>query len=97
MDEFTKTEMHRIDELYGTDFKGEISTDDVKLIQRYEQMKAKQDLKFKAEVEAMQAESQARIDEVRQTEQLARDILTAKAKASRERWERLRNGQEEQK
>ena len=94
MDEFTNEEKHRIDVLYGEDFKGEISIDDVKLIQRYEAYKAKHDAKVQAEIEAMQAESQAKIEEARKTEQLARDILTAKAQASRNRWEVLRNGQE---
>ena len=94
MDEFTNDEKHRIDVLYGEDFKGEISPDDVKLIQRFEAYKAKHDVKVQAEIEAMKAESQAKIEETRKTEQLARDILSAKAQASRNRWEVLRNGQE---
>ena len=36
MDEFTKAERARLDYLYGNDFNGEVSPDDIKLISKFE-------------------------------------------------------------
>lgn len=60
MDEFTNEEKHRIDVLYGTDFK-DITADDVKLIARYEAYKAKNDAKLQAEIEAIKTESETKL------------------------------------
>lgn len=94
MDEFTQAEKARIDELYGNDFEG-ITPEDMPLIQRYEQYKALNDARFKAEIEMMQKEADAKIAEAHETAVLARERLEERAQRSRERWEVLRNGQEE--
>ena len=60
MDEFTNEEKHRIDVLYGTDFK-DITADDAKLIARYEAYKAKNDAKVQAEIDAIKAESETKL------------------------------------
>lgn len=91
MDEFTQAEKARIDELYGNDFVG-ITPEDMPLIQRYERYKALNDARFKAEIEAMQKEANAKIVEAHETALLARELLEEHAKRSRERWEMLRNG-----
>lgn len=63
MDEFTKAERARIDYLYGTDFEGEISTDDVKLISRFERVKAEQQIQFEQQSEAAKSEAKRANDE----------------------------------
>ena len=60
MDDFTNDEKHRIDVLYGTDFK-DITADDVKLIARYEAYKAKNDAKVQAEIDAIRTESETKL------------------------------------
>ena len=60
MDDFTNEEKHRIDVLYGTDFK-DITADDAKLIARYEAYKAKNDAKVQAEIDAIKAESETKL------------------------------------
>lgn len=94
MDEFTNEEKHKIDVLYGNDFKGEMTIDDVKLIQRYEAYKAQQNEIVQAKIKAIETEMKTQVNETKKTEKLAREILTAKAEASRARWEVLRNGKE---
>ena len=66
MDEFTKTERARIDYLYGNDFEGDITSDDVKLISRFESMLANQKTQFEQskkesleEIRSLQAEAQS--------------------------------------
>ena len=66
MDEFTKTERARIDYLYGNDFEGDITSDDVKLISRFESMLANQKTQFEQskkesleEIRNLQAEAQS--------------------------------------
>ena len=44
MEKFTAEETDRINVLYGTGFKGEINEDDIKLISRFEYMKAYNDI-----------------------------------------------------
>lgn len=44
LDDFTKTERTRIDCLYGSDFAGDITQDDVKLIARFEYARAYEDI-----------------------------------------------------
>lgn len=88
MDEFTKEEIHRIDMLYGTDFK-DIKPEDAPLIARWEKYKALQDEEAKARFAALERESKARINECKKTEKLARDILTEQTNAAMQRLERL--------
>ena len=49
MEEFLKSEIERINYLYGNDFKGDITPDDVKLIARFEYQKAKNEIEYKIE------------------------------------------------
>ena len=44
MDEFTKAERARLDYLYGNDFNGEVSPDDIKLISKFERLIANQEM-----------------------------------------------------
>ena len=66
MDEFTKAERARIDYLYGNDFAGDITSDDVKLISRFESALANQKTRFEQskkesfeEIRNLQAEAQS--------------------------------------
>lgn len=59
--DFTNEEKDRINQLYGNDFKG-ITPDDAQLIARFEQFKAVQNAKFKAESEAIAAQAQANLE-----------------------------------
>lgn len=93
MDEFTQAEKARINELYATDFEG-ITPADIPLIQKFEQQKAVNDARFRAELEAMQKEADVKAAEAHETAALARERLEERAQRSRERWEVLRNGQE---
>lgn len=88
MDEFTKEELHRIDLLYGTDFK-DIKPEDASLIARWEKYKATQNAEVQARIAAIEKENKARINECKKTEKLARDILTEQANAAMQRLERL--------
>lgn len=63
MDEFTKAERARIDYLYGTDFEGDISTDDVKLIARFERVKAEQQIEFEQQSESAKNDAKRANDE----------------------------------
>lgn len=91
MDEFSQAEKARINELYGNDFEG-VTPADIPLIQKYEQFKAVNEARFKAEMEAMQKEADIKASEAHETAKLARDLLEERAQRSRERWEMLRNG-----
>lgn len=76
MDEFTNEEKHRIDVLYGTDFK-DITADDAKLIARYESYKAKNDAKVQAEIDAIKAESETKLAYALEQQKQAMDNLNA--------------------
>lgn len=88
MDEFTKDEMHRIDVLYGTDFK-DIKPEDAQLIARWEKYKALHDEEAKARFTAIEKESEARVKEARKTAKLAQQQLIEQATAAMQRFERL--------
>lgn len=91
MSDFTQAEKARINELYASDFAG-ITPADIPLIQKYEQFRAVNEARFKAEIEAMQTEANAKAAEAHETAELARRLLEERAQRSRERWEVLRNG-----
>lgn len=55
MDEFTIEERDRINILYGTEFT-DATPDDVKLIQRWEEYRAKTDAEFEARNDMLKAE-----------------------------------------
>lgn len=59
--DFTNEEKDRINELYASDF-ADITPDDALLIARFEQSKALNDAEFQAQQDALQAETQAKID-----------------------------------
>ena len=88
MDELTKDEMHRIDVLYGTDFK-DIKPEDASLIARWEKYKALQDEEAKARFAAIEKESEARVKEARKTAKLAQQQLIEQATAAMQRFERF--------
>lgn len=91
MDEFTNEEKHRIDVLYGEDFKSEDFTpDDVKLIQRWESVKAKHDEKVQAQIEIMKQESEQKLSESNELFELAKKNVKELAKRSRKRYKELR-------
>ena len=90
MDEFTNEEKYRIDALYGTDFEN-IMPEDAQLIARYEAYKAKQDEKIQAEIKAIQAESEQRLEYAKEQQKQAMDNLNelhARAMARIERMEK---------
>lgn len=60
MDEFTKTERARIDYLYGSDFEGDITQDDIKLISRFEYARAYEDIQ--AEIKREQTANDSKRD-----------------------------------
>lgn len=62
MDEFTKAEIERINQLYGSDFK-DITPDDATLIARWETQKALKSAEFKAREEALMTEMQAKVEQ----------------------------------
>ena len=88
MDEFTKEEMHRIDVLYGTDFK-DIKPEDAPLIARWEKYRALQEEEAKARFAAIEKESEARVKEARKTAKLAQQQLIEQATAAMQRFERF--------
>lgn len=88
MDEFTKEEMHRIDVLYGTDFK-DIKPEDAMLIARWEKYRALQDEEAKARFAVIEKEGETRAKEARKTAKLAQQQLTEQANAAMQRFERL--------
>ena len=91
MDEFTNEEKHRIDVIYGEDFK-ELTADDVKLIQRWEAYKAQENAVVQAQKDAIEKEVKARIAECKKTEKLARENLENQTAAAFDRLERVLNG-----
>lgn len=91
MDEFTKTEIERINQLYGTDFK-DITPDDALLIARFERVKALQDAEFSARIEAMQAESEQKMNQAQELHSIAVTNLQELQEKALERLERVNNG-----
>lgn len=88
MDEFTKEELHRIDVLYGTDFK-DIKPEDATLIARWEKYNALQQEEAKARIAAIEKEGETRAKEARKTAKLAQQQLIEQAIAAMQRFERF--------
>ena len=61
--EFTNEEKERINQLYGNDFK-DIKPEDAQLIARWESWKATQEDEHRAKIEALEAESAARLEAI---------------------------------
>lgn len=74
MNEFTNDEKHRIDMLYGTDFK-DIKPEDAQLIARWEQFKATQNAELQAKLDAIAEESAAKVEQAKKTAEYARKNL----------------------
>lgn len=91
MDEFTNEEKHRIDVLYGTDFK-DITADDAKLIARYEAYKAKNDAIVQAEIEAIKAESETKLAYAQEQQTQAMNNLNELHERAIARLEKIENG-----
>lgn len=94
MDEFTKEEIDRINLLYGTDFK-DVTPDDVKLIQRWEQYATKNNEEMQAKFDLLKEENDERIKQARSLHTKAMKNLNELVKAAKARYERFDDGQEE--
>lgn len=96
MDElFTNAEKHRLDQLYGYDMDvDDFTLEDVKLIQRWEQVRAQHDEKTQAKIELMQQESEQRMEQNQTLFESARKVQKEFAARARKRYKELRNGQE---
>ena len=95
MDEFTKAEIDRINKLYGTDFK-DIQPEDALLIARYEAVKAANSTEVKAKVEAIQAESQAKMKQDEELYLIAKNNLEILANAAKAKYKAVKDEQQEQ-
>lgn len=92
MDEFTKTERARIDYLYGNDFKGDITPDDVKLISRFESMLANQKMQFEQNKKESLEEIKSMNDEAQSAFVKAMDNLNELHERAIARLDRVENG-----
>lgn len=92
MEEFTKAEIERINQLYGTDFEG-ITPADALLIGRFEASKAVSEEKFKAEMEALEKEAASRVQTNAEIAATAIDNLNSLCAMAMERLERIDNEQ----
>ena len=95
MDEFTKAEIERINQLYGTDFK-DITPDDAMLIGRVEAYKAMQDAEYKARIKTIEEEAELRREQSIEEHKQAMANLETLAKAARERLKAVEDEQQEQ-
>lgn len=95
MDEFTKAEIERINQLYGNDFEG-ITPDDAKLIGRWEAQKAANSEIVKAQTEAIRSESKARVKQSEELHKIAKSNLETLHDAAVARWEAVKNVKQEQ-
>ena len=97
MAEFTNTELHRIDQLYGNDFKVEDFTlEDLELIKKWEQKRAAHDEKVQAEIKARESMIEEQLQMSRELNEKALSNLNEHAERCRKRWKDIRNGQEKQ-
>ena len=84
MDEFTEKERNTIDDIYRREFQ-DMTPDEVQLLLRWNAAQAKNDELVKAEIAAMNAEKEARIEETRKTAEKARRNLTELKNAAKKR------------
>lgn len=89
---FTNEEKDRINVLYGTDFKGEITTKDIDLISRWERYKVENDLEYQAKRKEQDEILAKKIELVEEKATLTREILVAKRDAAKAKLERVKNG-----
>ena len=92
--DFTNEEKERINQLYGNDFAG-ITPEDALLIGRWEAWKATEDAKFKAEMEEIKRQTDAKIANLQmQSDEAMNNLKELHAKAL-ERFERISENVEE--
>lgn len=91
---FTESERHAIESAYHKMENNEdITADEMKLVIRFEQWRTANSEEQRAYDEAMKAESEARIEEARKTQETARLALEQMAKKAIEQYERtLKDG-----
>lgn len=89
MPDFTETERHMIDSAYNKMETGEsITPEEMQLVIRFTAWRAQQEQESQARVAAMQAESAARIEESKRTQEQTRQNLVALSNAALEFYER---------
>ena len=95
--EFTESERHIIDNAYHKMETGEsIEPDEMRLVIRFEQWRTANSEEARAREEVMRAESEARIEEARKTQEAARLALQQMTQQAIEHYERtLSHGEEE--
>lgn len=87
--EFTETERHMIDSAYNKMENGEsVTPEEMQLVIKFTAWRTKQDEESQTRVAAMQAESAARIEESKKTQEQARQNLVALSNAAMEFYER---------
>ena len=87
--DFTETERHLIDSAYHKMETGEnITPEEMRLVIAFEQWRTAASEESKARDEALKAESAARIEESRRTQEQARQSLIALSNAALEHYER---------
>ena len=86
--DFTNEEKDRISRLYGNDFK-DIKPEDAQLIARWESWKATQEDEHRAKIEALEAESAARLEAAQQQAEYAMQTLKELRDAAVARYERV--------
>lgn len=91
MEQFTNEEKHRIDELYGNDFKG-ITPEDALLIGRWEANKAIMEDEHQKKMDLMRQESQAAIEQAREQAAYAMETLERCRDEALARLEAVSNG-----
>lgn len=93
---FTETERHAIDSAYHKMETGEnITPDEMRLVIRFEQWRTANSEESRAKEELMRAESEARIDEARKTQETARLALEQMAAQAIAHYERTLQNVEE--
>lgn len=86
---FTESERHTIDGAYHKMETGEnITPEEMQLVIKFTAWKTAQEEESKAQIAAMEAESKARIEESRKTQEQARQNLVALSNAAMEFYER---------
>lgn len=90
---FTEAERHTIDGAYKKMNDGEsITAEEMQLIIKFTQYETAMSEETKAKQAAIEAEAQAKIEQARATQELARDNLMALSQAAMAQYERMCNG-----
>lgn len=92
MEQFTQTEMERINQLAGENVSNP-TIEDMKLYSRWQTSNALANERFKAEKEALQAKMQAEIESAKEIKNAAIANLEAQKQLALARLEAVKNGQ----